>query len=106
MHPALMSWWRFQRAFAHCGDRGGWAYCRPEGRPWGSGPAEEDLARCGLRRDPGTDVNGDAAELAPHDVAFPGVQADPEVHSDLAHRPDHGARAGYGRGRGVERLRK
>src|SRR5437867_9083516 len=43
MHPALMSWWRFQRAFAHCGDRGGWAYCRPEGRPWGSGPAEEEF---------------------------------------------------------------
>jgi Spy/CpxP family protein refolding chaperone len=37
-----MSWWRAKRAFASCGHFGGWPGCRPEGRAWESGPAEDE----------------------------------------------------------------
>src|SRR5438477_2701588 len=42
MHPALMSWWHFKHVLGECGGYGPWAYCRPEGRAWGSGPADEE----------------------------------------------------------------
>ena len=41
MHPTLMSWWRAKRAFASCGGFGGWPSCRPGGRAWEGGPADE-----------------------------------------------------------------
>src|SRR5436190_22843935 len=41
MHPTLMSWWRAKRAFASCGGFGGWPSCRPGGRVWEGGPADE-----------------------------------------------------------------
>ncbi len=39
MHPALISCWRAKRAFASCGDFGGWHYCHPRGPSW-TGPGE------------------------------------------------------------------
>ena len=47
---------------------------------------DENLARARLRRDPRSDVHGDAGDLAVGELDLAGVQAGPDLEIQRAHR--------------------
>ena len=55
-----------------------------------------NFARPGERTDPGTDVDGDATDLALHDLALPCVETGAEFEVELAHSVGHPAGAADG----------
>src|SRR6266571_203679 len=70
----------------------------------------QHFAAAGQRGDAGADVDGDATELGPHDLALARVQAGPDVEpelpdrrADLAGGPDAAGRAVEGREKAVAR---
>ena len=67
------------------------------------GGGHEDLSRRGQRRDPGADVDGDAADIGPVELDLARVEAGPDLQPQVSDSGDDRLRAANRTSRTVER---